>query len=216
MVVKADLRSKFLGIRDQGARPTCLAFAVSDTHAALRPEKQELSCEYIYHHAVNSSHGDPRRGVDFDSILRSLRTNGQPIESRWAYLGTVPPDISMWKPPIGITPLYRRDSVRQAKDLDDILDRIDRDTPVIIGMTISRAFYQPGNEGIISANEPSDLSLRHAVVGLGHGLNGQDRLVLVRNSWGSAWGLNGHAWIAEHYLNPRLIAYAELSHDLTI
>ncbi len=35
-VVQQDLRFRFGTARDQGARPTCLAFAASDTHAALR------------------------------------------------------------------------------------------------------------------------------------------------------------------------------------
>lgn len=216
MIVKADLRNQFIGVRDQGSRPTCLAFAVSDTHAALRSEKDALSCEYVYYHAVNSSHGDPHRGVDFHSILAALRTEGQPIESLWPYLRKVPSNISTWKPPIGVIDLYRRESTNHAKGFDDILDRIDRDIPVVIGMTISNAFYRPDKDGIISTNENPNPSLRHAVVGLGHGTIGQERLLLVRNSWGISWGLNGHAWITEQYLNPRLIAYAELTDDLTI
>lgn len=216
MVVKADLRNKFIGVRDQGSRPTCIAFAVSDTHAALRCEKDALSCEYIYYHAVNSSHGDPDRGVDFPSILEGLRTKGQPTESHWPYLLKVPSDLSTWKPPIGVTVLYRRDSIGHRKGLDNIFDRIDQDNPVIIGLTISNAFYKPGKDGVISAKELPNPSLRHAVVGLGYGTLGQERLLLVRNSWGNSWGVNGHAWLTENYLTPRLIAYAELTGDLTV
>ena len=216
VVVTADLRKKFMGVRDQSSRPTCLAFAVSDTHAAMRSDKQALSCEYVYYHAVTASHGDPHRGVDFPSILEVVRTKGQPSEAHWPYLGKVPSDLSRWKPPSGLTPLYRRESVSHTKGIDDIWDHINRDTPVVIGMTISDAFYKPDKYGVISSNEQTNPALRHAVIGLGHGVMGQERLLLIRNSWGNAWGLNGHAWITEDYLDPRLVAYAELTTDLTV
>ena len=36
ITVRQDLRDRFGPARDQGARATCLAFAMSDTHAAMR------------------------------------------------------------------------------------------------------------------------------------------------------------------------------------
>jgi hypothetical protein len=46
-----DLRSLFGTARNQGSRPTCLAFAASDTHAALRSGWVPLSCEYAFYQA---------------------------------------------------------------------------------------------------------------------------------------------------------------------
>ena len=37
--------------RNQGARPTCMAFAASDIHAALRRGWSPLSCEYAFYQA---------------------------------------------------------------------------------------------------------------------------------------------------------------------
>jgi hypothetical protein len=36
LVVSRDLRPFFGAVRDQGSRPTCIAFALSDAHAAAR------------------------------------------------------------------------------------------------------------------------------------------------------------------------------------
>lgn len=103
MEVKSDLRGKFGSARDQGPRPTCVAFAVSDVHASLRSSVWEpLSCEFAYYHAVQISHKDPSCGVGFDSILEVIRVNGQPHERSWPYLSSLPHDSSKWKPPYNV------------------------------------------------------------------------------------------------------------------
>lgn len=51
IIVLVDLRASFGPARNQGARPTCLAFAASDTHAAVREGWVPLSCEYAFYQA---------------------------------------------------------------------------------------------------------------------------------------------------------------------
>ena len=48
ITVRKDLRGRFGPVRDQGVRPTCLAFAASDAHAATREPWAELCCEYLF------------------------------------------------------------------------------------------------------------------------------------------------------------------------
>jgi hypothetical protein len=52
ITVRHDLRGRFGPVRDQQARPTCLAFATSDAHAATTDGKwSDLSCEYLLYKA---------------------------------------------------------------------------------------------------------------------------------------------------------------------
>src|SRR5436305_462757 len=52
ITVSRDLRGRFGSARDQEARQTCLAFAMSDAHAAaIGGMWSPLSCEYLFYHA---------------------------------------------------------------------------------------------------------------------------------------------------------------------
>lgn len=48
--------------RDQGARPTCLAFAASDLHAGVREAWTPLSCEFLFYHAQRRAGRPPTVG----------------------------------------------------------------------------------------------------------------------------------------------------------
>jgi hypothetical protein len=70
--VYRDLRNLFGPARDQGARPTCLAFAASDAHAALRAGWEPLSCEFAFYHAQRRVNRSPAEGTTLPAILEAL------------------------------------------------------------------------------------------------------------------------------------------------
>jgi C1A family cysteine protease len=206
VTVECDLRHLFGPARDQEQRSTCMAFAASDTHAAVRPAWEPLSCEYAYYHALRYDSGTPGDGTTLSGMMTAIAQDGQPYEADWPYLSTLPSDLTQWKPPTKVGQLFRRASEqRLATELYALLDD---GSPVIVMMSLSKAFYKPGLEGIVTGNEPIIPTRRHAVIAVGHGRQGGEKLVLVRNSWGELWGVNGYGWLAESYLTPRIIALA--------
>jgi hypothetical protein len=88
--IETDLRPLFGPARDQGERPTCLAFAASDAHAGLRADWVPLSCEFAFYHAQRRSNSSPLQGATLESILEALRHDGQPAEAGWPYLTDLP------------------------------------------------------------------------------------------------------------------------------
>ena len=216
VVIECDLRHLFGPIRDQGERPTCMAFAASDAHAAARRGSWEaLSCEYAYFHALKQDRSCRRGGVTLKGTLSAIRDDGQPPEAKCSYLYKEPANVSQWQPPSDVKPIYRCDSEYWGASAAAIRRQLDSGVPVITTMCLSAGFFVPGVGGIIAANEPPDTHLRHAVIAVGHGNRNGKRFILVRNSWGPDWGLDGYAWVSEAYLEPRLHLMAEMKEDLT-
>jgi len=182
-----------------------LAFALSDTHAtAIGGTWSPLSCEYLFFHAKQRDRTDANVGTTVPAIRSALEQDGQPTETGWPYLDALPFDLKLWKPPVEVGQLFRRGSVQHGTAFDEIWNAVEGDQPVLLGMTISDAFYTPEANGVIDSDEATDPTRRHAVVIVATGNQGKKRLLLARNSWGGSWGLSGHAWLMERYVGPRI------------
>jgi hypothetical protein len=127
----------------------------------------------------------------------------------------VPANVASWKPPAKAEPRYRRASAQGRSSVGELIQLLDKGAPVLLTMMLSDAFYGPDADGVVASTEAPDPNRRHAVVAVGHGKSGIRRLVLIRNSWGPAWGVGGYAWISEDYLAARLYGLAEMREDLT-
>lgn len=216
--IVTDLRPLLGAARDQGARPTCLAFAASDAHAALRDGWGPLSCEYLFFHTHKRTGTPPDRGASLAAMLDALRLDGQPAEIDWPYLDAVPLDFSEWVPPTDVGQCFRRDGAKGANLIPPIQATLDSGRPLLLLTMLSQSFYTLGKEGIVdpASDEKPDPALRHAIVAVGHGIIGGQTAILVRNSWGASWGANGHAWLTEKFLTPRLYATAMVTEDVDV
>lgn len=216
VIALQDLRVMFGPSRNQGHRPTCLAFAASDTHAAIREGWRPLSCEYLFYQAQKRANLPPDSGARLSSMLDALREAGQPEEAEWPYLSATPG--SEWSPPAGIGSLFARNGRFSHPTVDDIIRLLDDGRPALILMMLSAAFYRPSQEGFVqpAPGEQPERDRRHAVIAVGHGTIDNRRSILIRNSWGPRWGLDGYAWLTEAYLAPRLFGSAELLEEVHV
>lgn len=215
--VQVDLRGKFGPVRDQGARPTCLAFAASDSHAGLRDGWEPLSSEFAFYQAQRRAGRTPAQGAVLPSMLEALRLDGQPVEAGWPYLAAVPADVSAWTPPFGVGACFGRNGMTGSVDLVGVRSMLALARPMVLLTMLSQSFFMPV-AGVVDAGpeEAPEPSLRHAIVAVGYGDVDGENAILVRNSWGAGWGIDGHAWITDRFLVPRLFATASLLEEVNV
>src|SRR6266478_7866207 len=144
-----DLRGSFGPVRDQDPRPTCIAFAASDAHASARTSWDPLSAEWAYFHALKRDGGRPDDGVTLDAMLATIKSDGQPVEAEWPYIKAPITDVKSWKPPAPAKQLFFRDHRACSVTVQDVIDQLNANTPVLITMTLSDAFYCPDPDGIV-------------------------------------------------------------------
>lgn len=212
--VSMDLRNQFGPARDQDPRPTCMAFAASDAHAAARPGWIPLSVEWAYYHALQRDGGPPSGGVTMRSMLETLRFDGQPVEEAWPYIAAEITDTAKWMPPTFTSELLHRDSDSLDATLVAIRAKLDAGTPVLMIMSVSSSFdYGWDDDFVVTGAELPDPKRRHAVVAVGHGTREGKPLLLIRNSWGEGWADAGYAWIDFEYLKLRLLQASVLTKE---
>jgi hypothetical protein len=150
-------------------------------------------------------------------MLATLKEDGQPLESDWPYLASLPTDLNSYVPPEKVV-VFRRNGESRPVGVDEIIARLDADSPTVMLMMLSDAFYMPDALGVVraAANEGPDPTRRHAVIAVGYGMVDGLRAVLIRNSWGSDWGLDGHAWLPEPFVAPRLTRLALMTEEVDV
>jgi hypothetical protein len=149
------------------------------------------------------------------TCIAALAGDGQSAEAGWPYLDPLT-DIAAWTPPASANPVFRRRSEPAGVSIDGIVDELDAERPVVVALLLGERFYGPAPDGrVVPGLGDPDIDY-HAVLAVGHGREGTEPFILVRNSWGAEWGLDGHAWLAATYLRPRLYALARFPSQETV
>lgn len=205
--IKSDLSEAFGLPRDQGARPTCLAFAMSDINR-FHSSAPMLSAEYLYRSAAHQTPGwQPGDGTYLRHAIAVTKSPGLPEESVLPYQAAEPTLPLSALPSTGKTPFFSNlFSGGNAITAKALADQLAQGIPVGLVIKLTVEFYQPkdalvGYSPMVLPNE------RHAVIATAagkHHATGED-YIRVRNSWGPRWGDSGHAWLHANYIDAHAV-----------
>ena len=206
VAASVDLRSKLCPVRNQGVRPTCLAFALSELNRFFGHGTDPLSPDYLYLAAASRISGwRPHMGLRVDAALAAILRPGQPLESDHPYTN-VEPSV-----PLSPLPTFAKMHANSFVARSFVLKRLEAElrsgSPVGMGILLTHSFYRPSSDGIVRFDAAAIPDSGHAVVavGLGNDTVSGHQHTLIRNSWGDAWGIGGYAWVPNTYLNQHAL-----------
>jgi hypothetical protein len=195
-----DHRAAQTGVRNQGNRRSCVGFAVAAAHEWMA-HSDMLSVEDVLWagHQAGGSPLDEATSVHL--ALTGLDRYGHATEATWPYGAPAWPSD---RPASAADPAAQR-TLPPWQPLPDvsfsaIAAELDRGAAVVLTVGVVRSVWQqPG--GVIDAEPGRKTRGNHAVVAVGV-LGGPDavaRQAIVKNSWGTGWGLGGYGFISQRY-----------------
>lgn len=194
---RIDLRPHFPACWDQGQLGSCTAFALTGAVAFLHGfVGSQLWLYYKERVLEHSTKQDA--GAEIRDGIKVLAKSGLPPEDAWPY------DISKFakRPPHKSYVEAKQDLIseyRRLSGLSDYLDCLASGSPFVIGITVYESFESEAvaTSGVVPMPSAGEQTLGgHAICVVGY----HDSVFLVRNSWGTDWGMSGYFTIPFDYL----------------
>jgi C1A family cysteine protease len=201
-----DLRPICPPVEDQGQLGSCTANALAGALEFLEVKDKvpytDLSRLFIYYnervieHSVRSDSGAMLR----DGI-KTLAKQGVCSEKRWPYIISrfrVKPTSTCYKQALN----HRITSYQRLLTLDEMRSCLAEGFPFVFGFTVYESFetQQVAQTGVVPMPQPTERSVGgHAVLAVGY--SDDDKRFIVRNSWGTGWGMQGYFSMPYDYLS---------------
>jgi C1A family cysteine protease len=189
-----DLRKSFSPPENQGAMNSCTANAIVGVLEFLEKKNKK-------HFVDLSVNADP--GAFIRDGIKTIVKQGVCAESKWPYSKSK----LYSKPPVAC---YREaadhqvTSYHRISSLNEMLQCLAEGFPFVFGFTVYTAFMskEVKKSGVLNMPQPTEkVEGGHAVVAVGY--DHTQKRFLVRNSWGTDWGMKGYYTMPYDYLGDR-------------
>jgi hypothetical protein len=178
--------------RDQGSRPTCISFAISDVHRSAISLLELLSPEALHRAAAIRGNHPVNEAVTDNAALAALTHDGQTIEACWPYHSPSCLD------PLAI--FHKRSGQREGFNPNSISTLLKSGIPSVLILDIGAEFFFCDGASELQMMHIEPVEACHAVVITGTRLKEGDRHFRLKNSWGSDWADGGYVWASASYI----------------
>lgn len=209
--VSVDLRSKCPPIYDQGQLGSCtgngIAAAVQFDQIKQGGKAFMPSRLFIYYNErVMENTVAQDAGAQIRDGIKSVAMLGAPPETDWPYdiskFANKPPDASYTDAKQDLVKTYSR----VAQNLTQMKGCLAEGFPFVFGFSVYESFEGAAvaKSGILNMPANSEKMMGgHCVLAVGY--NDAKRQFIVRNSWGTGWGIKGYFMMPYEYLiSPNL------------
>lgn len=208
---KVDLRPFMTRVEDQGQTSSCTANATAGAYEYLLKrhmgEAKDISRLYMYYNAryVRDPDAIEDAGARISDVIEGLKQYGACTEDTW----TFDPDYINEEP---YQEAYDEGStflIEEARmvpvDLESWKTALAEGNPIIFGLALFSSFDKHKKPGVVPTPTKTEVSREdhsgHAMLCVGY--SDPDKVFIVRNSWGHAWGDKGYCYIPYAYMmNP--------------
>lgn len=209
-----DLRKLMPRVWDQGPIGSCTAHAIAAAVEFCKAKQGQRLLDpsrlFIYYNE-RLMEGTVNRdsGAQIRTGIKSVAKQGACGEPVWPYIAkrlTIRPSAIAYKQALMHKALvYTRLDNSKINDLKDCLAG---GFPFVFGFMVYESFegQEIWNTGIQSMPQPGEKAVGgHAVLAVGY--DDSKQAFLVRNSWGTDWGIQGYYWAPYNYLTNTNLAF---------
>jgi len=203
-----DLRPQCSPVEDPGQLGSCTANALAGALEFLEIKDKvsfaDLSRLFIYYNERVIEH---TIGSDSGAMLRdgikTLAKQGVCTEKKWPYTIAkfrTRPTLACYKEGLQ----HQITSYQRLQTLDEMRACLAEGFPFVFGFTVYESFEsdQVAQSGVVQMPKPGERVLGgHAVMAVGY--DDAAKRLIVRNSWGDAWGMKGYFTMPYEYLTNR-------------
>jgi C1A family cysteine protease len=206
-----DLRPKCPPIYDQGQLGSCtgngIAAAIQFDQMKLGQKSFAPSRLFIYYNErVIEGTVSSDSGAQVRDGLKSVATLGAPPETNWPYdiskFTDRPPDQAYSDAKLDLVSTYSR----VAQVLPQMQGCLAEGFPFVLGITVYDSFESDtvAKTGVVPMPDQSESAIGgHCILAVGY--DNKNRVFILRNSWGTSWGMKGYFTIPyEYLLDPHL------------